>query len=271
MNAFAYSQLVQDFCRLRIDSIIFPADSNALQVQSCSSSTHASTNSFLHISFTVHNSLHNELVPVTEDEEAAEDLSLALDLVTHPASVLNLATKQSGQVYHGTLDWIFHDVFLVPAPFVSIFDSSGQPVPVESIGAFSRLTHSSASDGEAGSAAGVEGIQLPWQAVEHPVHGVPCYSWHVCDLEGRLHAHCSCRDAVSVSVSRANGRAAVDISSGGGSGGDSSDCSHDPLYLLRALALLGPTVGLPISSGRYVHAQQLLLADRERAGAEAGA
>jgi len=271
MNAFAYSQLVQDFCRLRIDSIIFPADLNALQVQSCSSSTHASTSSYLHISFTVYNSLHNKLVPVTEDEEAAEDLSLALDLVTHPASVLNLTSKKSGQVYHGTLDWIFHDVFLVPAPFVSIFDSSGQPVPGEAIGAFSRLTHSSASDGEAGSAAGVEGIQLPWQAVEHPVHGVPCYSWHVCDLEDRLHRI----GAVSLSSANGRGRAAVNISSGGGSGGDSSDCSHDPLYLLRVLALLGPTVGLPISSARYVHAEQVLLADRKKVGvgaeAEAGA
>ena len=53
-----------------------------------------------------------------------------------------------------------------------------------------------------------------------------------------------------------DGSAAVNISSGG----DCSDSSQDPLYLLRALVLLGPTVGLPISSARYVRAEQVLLA-----------
>ena len=259
MNAFFYSQLVHDFCALRIDTIIFPtAGTNTLQVQACSSSTHASTGSYLQIHFTV-NPLHNELVPATEDEEAAEELSLALDprVTQCAASCLDLL-QPPGQVYYGTLDWIFHDVYLVPAPFFSIFDASGQPLSVEY--AFSHFTRSTSED--ARSAAEIYETQLLWQVVEHPVQGFPCYTWHVCDVHQRL----SCmQDPASTTI--ANSLAAVNISNSGDSGdGDSSNSSYDPLYLLRVLTLLGPIVYLPISSENYVLAEQELLAHKHKAG-----
>jgi len=258
MNALAYSQLVQDFFALGIDAIIFPSlatDSgcnthkNAIQVQECSCSTH-SNGSFLRISFTIYAQCKTNSDLAANAVDDAEDPSLALD---------SSATILPGEMYHGRLDWIFHDVFLVPAPFMQIFDCHGQPVPIEQ--AYSHISCTPC----AVATDGTEGAELLWQQIEQPVLGDPCYTWHECEVQEQLRSmrylsSPTSPTATTTTTAGTSGTASSSASAHTASDGDSSSSSHDKLYLLHVLALLGPVVRLPIRSAHYVQAEQVLLA-----------
>ena len=206
-------------------------------------------------------------------DEEFEEPDLSVDEQTCPA-VYPLCKRDPQSSIYGLIDIILHPTYQVPCPYIRLFDSSGQPITESTyqvlmergkVQGSSQITEKKKDGDElfvpdccdedfgdeenrdCQSSANYEVIYE-----EHPYKQIPCLCVHVCGLLPRMELLESIEHPMK-SASIAKG-----YNTSGDRSTDLPPCStsmsgpdnHDK-YFLHWLVLMGPTIGLHISTDLY--------------------
>ena len=207
-------------------------------------------------------------------DEEFEESDLSFDEQTHPAATPLCKGISRGGV-HGLIDIILHPTYQVPCPYIRLFDNTGQPITeriyqalirkkiVQGNGQCSKVERDKIepliSDDAYEDFDDVENIDdqpsVNYEVIyeEHPYLQIPCLCVHICGLLPRIELLESSGQPMK-SISSAQGCQTEDNLST-----DSLPCTTTTTtgsnsidsYFLHWLVLMGPTIGLEITTDLY--------------------
>ena len=121
--------------------------------------------------------------------------------------------------FMGVIDWIMHDVYQIPTPYISLSNSDGQSVPMKDT---ERLIRGLCDDTETTS-------RIPWSVEEHPLTGSLCFSISTCEVPKKMNLMMRDRQTTNKT------------------------------YLLQLVSMIGPALGLRLSPRAFKLTEEDLL------------
>ena len=166
-------------------------------------------------------------------------------------------------LYRGHIDIILHPLYLVPCPYIQLFDSKGQPLTADHIQLLIRSfrlemctghndcakceTIGNTCDKEAKCSEDEKFLEYLYE--EHPYTLTPCLCLHVCGLGASLALIDSTNTISNNYENRSSNLRATD--------GNATYPTVD-LYLLSWFTLVGPAIGINVDMAFYQAAVELL-------------
>jgi len=150
------------------------------------------------------------------------------DVAFDSESILHLPTPGLSSL-SGRLDILMHPTYSVPCPYISLWESSGQPLSIEEIEMLFGLADQSKSNGS-------ELI-----AEENPLTNRPSFALHVCGIGERLQEMYKHEEDVDKDEERDT------------AGQICETTSTSLTWFLKWLVLVGPKIGFPVSPSLFQH------------------
>jgi len=199
------------------------------------------TPAFLCVNFKFHTDL--DLLPNLCEDDEDEDESNGIAIDEHPpCTVTRLGSSNKGTAacIHGQIHWLLHPTYQVICPFVHFSDMNGSPLRsqhAQILLAAMAIPDNCMKGIRLCSGSGCVAYEteanlekFTWSQEEHPLSGFPCWCLHICELPAKL--------MLMLNESKRRNE-------------NQGESSRGHRYILTALSLLAPIVGLQVSSGSF--------------------
>jgi hypothetical protein len=153
-----------------------------------------------------------------EDRNDVDDDIIENELALDVNSIVESRDTEMESVF-GTIDWMLHPTYRVPTPYVTMANKSGQPISMKNTECLLRSLYETTT------------TKLPWIFEEHPYYCTPCFSLSICEIPERMRLCNECNE---------------------------HEQNKNMMYFLQVLAMIGPVVGLRVSSRAFKIIEEML-------------